>query len=219
MKITLNRIIHFTIRRLTKVAKYFRYIFRKISQIGKIGRFEKPYKLNLGCGKARLNGWINIDLNNCNEIDLIWDVTDRLPFDEETCDLIYNEHLLEHLSVEEGISFLHECHRVLKKGGVLRIAMPSLDELIKNSYLNTWQDEDWLSWPQNRFIKTRAEMINIAFRWWGHKWLYDREELYRRLHEAGFDNIIDCEWGQSNLPLLNGLETRKDSKLICEAMK
>ena len=97
--------------------------------------------------------------------------------------------------------------------------MPSLDNLIESSYLNTWQDADWLSWPQYRFIKTRAEMINIAFRWWGHKWLYDREELYRRLHEAGFDNIIDCEWGQSNLPLLSGLETRKESKLICQAMK
>lgn len=59
-------------------------------------------------------------------------------------------------------------------------------------------------------------MLNIAFRWWGHQWLYDQEELHSRLWEAGFSIIRDVEWVNSDIPELRNLETRKDSLLICE---
>ena len=97
--------------------------------------------------------------------------------------------------------------------------MPSLEYTINKYCSDKWNDQDWLEWKEHRFIQTRAEMINIAFRWWGHQWLYDREELHRRLKEAGFTIIRDVEWGYSKIPELSNLETRKDSKLICEATK
>jgi predicted SAM-dependent methyltransferase len=62
-------------------------------------------------------------------------------------------------------------------------------------------------------------MINIAFRWWGHEHLYNREELERALREAGFSKFKFPEHGQSDLDDLRGLETRQDSKLIAEAVK
>ena len=62
-------------------------------------------------------------------------------------------------------------------------------------------------------------MLNMIFRGWGHQWLYDREELHRRLKEAGFRNIRDVEWGESQFPELRNRETRKDSLLICEVQK
>ena len=68
-------------------------------------------------------------------------------------------------------------------------------------------------------IKTRAERINIAFRDWGHKWLYDREELERRLKEAGFVNIKFCNLRESDYPELRNLETRDESILIAECVK
>jgi predicted SAM-dependent methyltransferase len=127
--------------------------------------------------------------------------------------------MLEHLSVEQGVAFLKECFRVLKNGGVLRVAMPSLDKLIRRCYEGNWRDADWLSWPEYKHVSTRAEMLNMAFREWGHQWLYDREELYRRLKEAGFEKIWDCEWGVSKHTDLCSRETRKDSLLIAEAEK
>jgi predicted SAM-dependent methyltransferase len=54
---------------------------------------------------------------------------------------------------------------------------------------------------------------------WGHQWLYDREELHRRLREAGFSIVTDKEWGASDEPALQNRETRPDSLLICEAVK
>jgi hypothetical protein len=52
-------------------------------------------------------------------------------------------------------------------------------------------------------------MLNMAFRAWGHKWLYDREELHRRLHEAGFTRVKDVEWGGSEEVELRNRETRR----------
>lgn len=149
----------------------------------------------------------------------MWDLSREIPFDDCSCQLIYCEHLLEHFTVEQGVSLLRECWRVLEPKGILRVAMPSLDVLIEKSASGNWKEQDWLTWPEYRFVKTRAEMLNIAFRGWGHKWLYDREELHRRLSEAGFTKNKDAEWGRSDLPELRNRETRRDSLLICEAQK
>ena len=76
-----------------------------------------------------------------------------------------------------------------------------------------------MTWPEYEHIATRAEMLNISFRYWDHQWLYDREELRRRLLEAGFADILDVELGTSDVPELCSRETRKDSLLICEARR
>ncbi|WP_271251635.1 class I SAM-dependent methyltransferase [Pseudanabaena sp. Chao 1811] len=193
----------------------------KIRSINKtLSNHKSPYKLHIGCGSIRLDDWINIDKEQSQVVDIIWDTSYGLPFlESNSCSLIYNEHFLEHLSIEQAIFFLKECHRILKSNGVLRIAMPSLEYTVDKYQSENWRDQDWLKWEGHEFIKTRAEMINISFRWWGHQWMYDREELHRRIKEAGFRIIKDVEWGVSEVTELNNLETRKDSKLICEAIK
>jgi predicted SAM-dependent methyltransferase len=184
--------------------------------------FSRPYKLHLGCGGNRFEGWVNIDADadlSGGTADIIWDLTKGIPLEDSSCSLIYSEHMLEHMKVEQGLNLLRECHRVLKPGGVVRVAMPSLDDLIKKSYEGNWRDQDWLSWPYYQTVQTRAEMLNISFRSWGHQWLYDGEELHRRIIEAGFANFKDVGWGQSETTELCNLETRVDSRLICEAIR
>lgn len=173
-------------------------------------------KLNLGCGEVHYPGWLNIDIEP--GADIVIDITRGLPWDDGAVGYIYNEHLLEHLPPEQGVELLRECHRVLAPGGVLRVAMPDLDYLVFKSMWD-WRDQDWLTWPQFGFIQTRAEMMNISFRWWGHQWLYDEEELARRFRESGWQEFRRVEWGQSDHPTLCGKETRKDTKLIMEAVK
>jgi predicted SAM-dependent methyltransferase len=186
-------------------------------------QFQSPYRLNIGAGTIKLEGWVNIDLERVpNVTDVIWDATRKFSFLEDaSCSIIYNEHFLEHLDIQNGVLFLSEAYRLLAPGGILRVAMPSLEYVVQKYISEDWQDQDWLRWPGHEFIQTRAEMLNIAFRWWGHQWLYDREELYRRLGEAGFklENIREMKWGISDIPELENLETRKDSSLICEARK
>ncbi|HEX7448798.1 MAG TPA: methyltransferase domain-containing protein [Pirellulales bacterium] len=181
---------------------------------------ERPLRLHLGCGPNYLAGWVNIDLNRkLKPLDLHWDLKDGLPVRDATCELIYSEHLLEHLPVDRAVALLSECRRALVPQGVVRIAMPSLEHLVAKYASPAWRDQEWLRWPAFQFVETRAEMLNLSFRSWGHRWLYDREELHRRLVEAGFVEIADVAWGESCHEGLRGLETRRDSLLICEAAK
>jgi predicted SAM-dependent methyltransferase len=215
------------ITRLRRIHRRYRHASARLDQgrrrrlaAQSLAQFERPYRLNLGCGEIRFEGWINIDLEApTGKADLEWDLTFGIPCDDSSCRLLYCEHFLEHLTVEQGLFFLRECRRVLQPGGVLRIAMPSLDEIIRKSCCGDWREQDWLSWPGSRFIQTRAEMLNICFRWWGHQWLYDREELHRRLQEAGWEQITDVCRGESDVPELRNRETRADSLLICEARR
>lgn len=178
-------------------------------------RERKLQKLHVGCGKNYFKGWVNLDLDS-PRADILHDVTKPLPFPDAHFDYIYHEHLLEHLSYDEGRFFLSECRRVLKADGVMRVAMPDLDQLV-DRYQNDWRNQNWLSWPGHEFIQTRAQMINIAFRAWGHRHLYNREELERQLKGSGFTDIRFVARTESAHPDLNGRETREDSCLIAEA--
>jgi len=130
-------------------------------------------KLHLGCGTIYKDGWINID-NNCDnniqKLDLNWDLRTSLPFPDNSVDFIYNEHFLEHLTVEEGISAIKDFFRVLKNNGVMRIAMPDLERTVKAYFDENWKENNKALFEKFglTFIQTRAERINISFRWWGH---------------------------------------------------
>lgn len=188
----------------------------------KLADGNKPVMLNIGCGTDYKVGWINIDNNsdnNINNLDLNWDLRNPLPFQDNSVDYIFNEHFLEHLTLEEAQKSMKDFMRVLKKGGVMRIAMPNLVDVVELYNNPNWKSEAFLKKFGLDFVKTKAELININFRWWGHKWLYDWEELERRLNEAGFNKVKKCKLRQSTHNELQNLETRDQSTLIAEVRK
>lgn len=196
----------------------------KYKNVNDILNCESIIMLHVGCGTNYMEGWINIDNNSDNNIkklDFMWDLREPLPFPESSVDFIFNEHFLEHLTVEEGKAALQDFKRILKPSGVLRIAMPDLADVVSD-YLNlNWKEErkEFLKKYGLDYIKTRAENINICFRCWGHKWLYDWEELDRRLNEVGFSNIEKCRLYESEYPELRNIESRPESRLIAEVKK
>lgn len=185
-------------------------------------RKKGPIKLNVGCGTDYKESWVNIDNNsddNIEKLDLNFDMRNPLPYKDGSVDFIFNEHFFEHLTVDEGQAAMKDLMRVLRPGGVMRIAMPDL-ELAIQAYLDKgWKDKPFLERFGLGFVKTRAELLNMNFSWWGHKWLYDWEELERRLSDAGFTNVKRCEWGKSEHKDLCDLETRQESLLIAEVTK
>ena len=187
---------------------------RRFRQI--IKTFDTPYRLHLGCGDHSLKGWVNIDLVRYAGVDIQWNACEQMPLPSGCCQYIFHEHLLEHFSVEEGRRVLTECHRLLMPGGVIRVAMPSLEVMLARCSDGSWHESRSLHMPE---VTTKAEYLNVCFRNWGHKWIYDREELHRRLREVGFRTIKDAERSISTIPTLNGLENRPDSLLVCEAVR
>ncbi len=173
--------------------------------------------LHIGCGGVYFPGWINIDINS-EKADLKYDIKERLPYGDNTVDFIYSEHVIEHFNVEEGLRLLAEFYRILKCNGVVRIATPDLDYIIFRYYF-FWKKQDWIKKYGYEWIKTKAEMMNISLREWGHFYVYNEEELRRRLKEIDFKKIHRKKINKSDYYELKNRETRKDSKLILEAVK
>jgi len=86
-------------------------------------------KINLACGGklCLLPGWENIDFQNSGKNVWEMDLTKKLKFEDDSIDVIYHSQFIEHLSHDQGLSFFKECFRILKKGGIMRIVTPDLE--------------------------------------------------------------------------------------------
>ena len=189
--------------------------FMRFRAARRLTAFAGPRRLCLGSGHAPIPGWINIDYEP--PADVLLDLRYGIPVPEGSIDTIYSEHLVEHLSLDAASALFRECRRILKPGGVLRIATPDLEDLV-TEYRRDWRSRhDWINWPEYGYIDTPVRMVNVAMREWGHRYLYDFTELALRLGEAGFERVDRAELGTSAFPELGGLETRADSRLIIEA--
>ncbi|HEY1252773.1 MAG TPA: methyltransferase domain-containing protein [Thermoanaerobaculia bacterium] len=161
-----------------------------------------PRRLHIGCGQQSIPGWINIDNQGLPGVDQVLDVRHGLPFRGVAA--IYAEHFLEHLSLEEGLAFLHECRRVLAPEGTLRLSTPNLDWVVLTHYHGP-------ALPENQ-ARVDCFRLNRAFHGWGHQFLYNATTLASALRAAGFERIEPCRYGESGLPELAGLERHEKSE-------
>jgi hypothetical protein len=90
-----------------------------------------PRRLNLGCGFDRLEGYLNVDLQAFHEPDLVADVADLGMLPSGLYEEIVAIDVLEHLPRSSTADVLREWHRLLARGGVLRLRVPSLEGLVE----------------------------------------------------------------------------------------
>jgi SAM-dependent methyltransferase len=129
---------------------------------------------NLGCGSRYHPSWLNFDLNPTAPGVTHCDLTEGVPLPDDHCDAVFNSALLEHLSPESASKFLHECRRILKPGGILRIGVPDL-ERIAQVYLAKLEraaagdagaaaDYDWMMLELvDQLVRTRSGGSMAAF--------------------------------------------------------
>lgn len=95
---------------------------------------EKNFKvryLNLGCGNSIFpSPWENLDIRPLIGVDHVGEVY-PLNFDGNLFDIVYASHLLEHFKRSDTQKIVNEWVRVLKPGGLLRISVPSLENITK----------------------------------------------------------------------------------------
>jgi SAM-dependent methyltransferase len=85
--------------------------------------------LNLGCGGRFHPAWENVDFAPTDASIRQHDLRKGIPYADGVFDVVYHSHVLEHFSRADGAAFLRECHRVLKAGGVMRMAVPDLERI------------------------------------------------------------------------------------------
>ncbi len=85
--------------------------------------------LNVGCGRRILpkaEGWINIDSQNLDGVDIVFDLetcdTNKLPLEDNSVDLIFLSHVLEH--IRNVLPLAQELHRVAKPGAEMIVKCP-----------------------------------------------------------------------------------------------
>lgn len=93
--------------------------------------------INLACGNVYVDGarWLNLDYVSTSPAVKHANLLGRLPIGNASADLVYSSHFLEHIPSEHVASFLLECRRILKPGGVLRLVVPDLENLCR-TYLH-----------------------------------------------------------------------------------
>jgi SAM-dependent methyltransferase len=81
------------------------------------------YKVNLGSGQFKKQGFLNIDFDPFTNPDVLHDLNVfPYPLEDDSCELIEADHVLEH--VHDAFAVMKEVHRLLKKGGALVVRVP-----------------------------------------------------------------------------------------------
>ena len=107
--------------------------------------------------------------------------------------------MLEHLDQNEAVLFLKEARRVLRSGGIIRLAIPDLRKQVLQ-YIETNEGDAFISAtlltePRPRTIWQRIKIILVGTR--HHQWMYDGVSLSRLLQAQGFTAPVVLNAGES----------------------
>jgi SAM-dependent methyltransferase len=180
-----------------------------------MSKIENSINLNLGCGACVVDGWMNVDcavgarmvkipgfraVNRRLKIFamdwdsriILHDLTKRFPWKDDSVDIIYSSHTLEHFSAKEGRLFISECFRVLKVGGIIRLLVPDLSHIVLEYTKGRLRADEFLEElgvilgsGRTGIAKRLAPFIDFP-----HKCMYDETTLIECLREIGFDAML-----------------------------
>ncbi len=178
-----------------KIIVFKRHLINKIKTYFSIKKLLRNnnniIKLELGETKKRdgMKDWTTVDLNRGS--DLYLDLSKPLPFPNNSIDIIYSSHLLEHLSYPNPIiNLLNECHRILKPKGIFSACVPNA-RIYAEIYLNKKNDINKLFQQKlgSNFNSSIDYLNHIAYMRGEHKYMFDEENLPLILKKTNFNNV------------------------------
>ena len=205
-------------------------------------------KLNLGCGQTGYEGWVNID-NSPSVIlskfpllrtffwragvlskysyesvwpkNAIWkDLTKKLSYATDSVDKIYSSHVLEHMQKEQGEFLLKECYRILKKQGVMRLAVPDLEFCCRRYLQKISSSEPVGREPHDELIfNMYGAYLNKKRYGAHHRYMYDWPTLREILMALGFSKIARQPYKAGIDQELYSLDNRPEDSLHIDLIK
>ena len=199
-------------------------------------------RLNLGSGPVAVPGWVNIDRSPNVWLDRIpgakrllrragvlndghmrsWsreiqrhDIR-RLPNTTGSVDAIYSSHALEHLYLEEAQSVLTECSRVLRPGGIIRLALPDATRIAREFVATSDTAEGGREFNARLLAQPTKRpgllgSLKAATGGHVHYWQPTAPLVEDMLTRAGFEQVSRMKYREGNLPGVSGIETRAES--------
>lgn len=201
-------------------------------------------RLNLGSGPNAVPGWINIDKSPNIFLDRLppakwllfrtgflgeshmkpWDRQvvrhdiRRLPYADDSVEAIYSSHTLEHLYLREAERVIRECVRVLQPGGILRLALPDVEQfarqllsgdIVAGQNAGRYFNLRLLAYPEDR--PSLAGLLRSALGGHIHRWQPSAPLVRQLMVDAGFVEVRDYDFLEGSLPSLDTIETRRES--------
>ena len=148
----------------------------------------KGISLNLGCGYRKLDGFINIDNRAEVNPDLLCNVIEGLPYDDNSVDVVRADDFLEHIPIGKTVQVVTEIWRVLKPGGIFESSTPSTDgrgAFQDPTHVSFWNRNSWLYYSDPAYrnlygIEADFEIENITENEPGTDWIIHTHVIARK---------------------------------------
>ncbi len=151
-------------------------------------------------------GWLILD-----QVDQ--DIARPLVFPDNSVDVIFTEHVVEHVDFAVATGFSKEALRILKPGGIFRVVCPMLDsilqadfsgpqckEYVTNSLIPCFPREHTLLLDilgKEGILGAPFEFfLNSMFRKHGHRFLWSSDLFTRVLYAIGYEHACRYEIGE-----------------------
>jgi len=87
---------------------------------------DKPVKLNVGCGRNIMDGWVNLDSIPLPGVDIVFDLescaTRKIPLPDDAAEELFLSHVIEH--IHNILPMMEELHRVARPDAKMIIRVP-----------------------------------------------------------------------------------------------
>ena len=140
----------------------------------------------------------------------------RIPLPDGSLEVVYSSHVLEHLDSSEAERFLAEVYRVLRPGGIIRLALPDLRRRAEKYMADGDADEFMGSLNMREdsvhSLRTKLRLLIVGDR--EHRWMYDSRSLIRLLQKSRFVDAREMAPGETTIPdpgSLNLYERQEES--------
>lgn len=147
--------------------------------------YRSAKKLNLGCSVHKLPTYVNVDVQEKFNPEIVANVTSLSFAGDNEYDLVRASHVLEHFQLKDCYSVLTEWRRVLMPGGYLVVCVP---------FFEAWAWRTVL-WPRGLALDERTlrnGWINGLFALdlppeLRHKIVFSEKSLRHLLTDCGFE--------------------------------
>lgn len=126
--------------------------------------------------------YLNVDCVALPEVDLVFDIRKRFPFESGVIAEILSVATLEHIRQHDVHHALEEFFRILQPGGVLRVSTPDIEGIAKG--ILAGESADVVNQHLfGRFKSGDTEDLDL------HRWMYTARQMMDVLRDLGFTNI------------------------------
>ena len=139
------------------------------------------------------------------------DVTKKIPEADSSADVIYSCHMVEHIERDEALAFFAEAQRVLKPGGIIRIAVPDIrwhvDNFLEDGDADRFIRRTKLTRETPKTFLAKVKLLMAGDR--SHKWMYDGSSMCKLLTKAGFIDAKELKSGETSIDNPGDLNLRE----------